>query len=498
LRHRTVILSEVAPSRSEAATQSKDPSPAGARIWHRREFSHRSALAFVLAVCGLAVFLTAFAAGETLTGTVKNGTSGKPSAGDEIVLLKLGQGMEEAGHTKADAKGKFTFTIDDPQSPHLVRAIHQGVTYHRMAPPGTTSVEVEVYDVAKKLDDLAVVADIMRVQAEKGELEVVRMFAVQNSSKPPRTQMNEHNLEFYLPEGAQVVGASAMTAGGQPVNSAPVPEDDKKTRYSFLFPLRPGLTQFQVAYTLPYTGQANLDPKPLYPLQHFVAMLPKAMQFAAAPGAPFQPMNDPNQPDAIVQVASNTTVGQPLAFKVSGEGVLQERGEGGATQQGSPNEQSSLQGRDARPGGGLGPPIDAPDPLQKYRWYILGGFAAVLAAGAVYVASKQQSAARAASRVKMPRSADRVADEDAEYEFAEVQSARELSSPHGAGSASAASALSPGAGRSAILLEALKEELFQLEVDRKQGNISPQEYEKHKAALDQTLERALKREAQKA
>jgi hypothetical protein len=438
-------------------------------------------------------FLTSFAAGETLTGTVKNSTTGKPSVGDEIVLLKLGQGMEEAGRTKADAKGTFSFTVDDAQSPHLVRAIHQGVTYHRMAPPGTTSVEVEVYDVAKKLDDLAVVADIMRVQAEKGELEVVRMFAVQNSSKPPRTQMNEHNLEFYLPEGAQVVGASAMTSGGQPVNSAPVPEDDKKTRYSFLFPLRPGLTQFQVAYTLPYTGQANLDPKTLYPLQHFVAMLPKAMQFTAAPGTPFQPMNDPNQPDAIVQVASNTTVGQPLAFKVSGEGVLQERGEGGAAQ-GSSGEQSSAQGRDVRPGGGLGPPTDAPDPLQKYRWYILGGFAAVLAAGAVYVASKQQSAARAARRAKLPGSADGVADQDGEYEFAEVPSARELSSPHRV----SPSPSSSGAGRSSILLEALKEELFQLEVDRKQGNISPQEYEKHRAALDQTLERALKREAQKA
>jgi len=436
-------------------------------------------------------FLTSFAAGETLTGTVKNSTTGKPSAGDEIVLLKLGQGMEEAGHTKADAKGKFSFTIDDGQSPHLVRAIHQGVAYHRMAPPGTTSVEVEVYDVAKKLGDLAVVADIMRVQAEKGELEVVRMFAVQNSSKPPRTQMNEHNLEFYLPEGAQVVGASAMTSGGQPVNSAPVPEDDKKTRYSFLFPLRPGLTQFQVAYTLPYTGQANLDPKTLYPLQHFVAMLPKAMQFTAAPGAPFQPMNDPNQPDAIVQVASNTTVGEPLAFKVSGEGVLPERGEGGAAQ-GSSGEQSSAPGRDARPGGGLGPPTDAPDPLQKYRWYILGGFAAVLAAGAVYVASKQQSAARPASRAKLPRGADRVADEDAEYEFAEAPSARELSSPH----RTSPSPSSSSAGRSSMLLEALKEELFQLEVDRQQGNISQQEYEKHRAALDQTLERALKREAQ--
>ena len=119
----------------------------------------------------------------------------------------------------------------------------------------------------------------------------------------------------------------------------------------------------------------------------------------------------------------------------------------------------------------------------------------MLAAGAVYVASKQQSAARPASRAKLPRGAHRVADEDAEYEFAEVPSARELSSPP---RASPAPSPSGAAGRSSILLEALKEELFQLEVDRKQGNISPQEYEKHRAALDQTLERALKREAQKA
>ena len=46
----------------------------------------------------------------------------------------------------------------------------------------------------------------MRVQAEQGQLEVMRAFAVDNNSKPPRTQMNEHNLEFYVPEGATVIG----------------------------------------------------------------------------------------------------------------------------------------------------------------------------------------------------------------------------------------------------------------------------------------------------
>jgi hypothetical protein len=47
--------------------------------------------------------------------------------------------------------------------------------------------------------------------------------------------------------------------------------------------------------------------------------------------------------------------------------------------------------------------------------------------------------------------------------------------------------------RPSMLLEALKEELFQLEVEHKQGSISQPEYERARAALDQTLERAIKR-----
>jgi hypothetical protein len=47
--------------------------------------------------------------------------------------------------------------------------------------------------------------------------------------------------------------------------------------------------------------------------------------------------------------------------------------------------------------------------------------------------------------------------------------------------------------RSAMLLEGLKEEMFQLEIERQQGRISQEEYLKTKAALDQTLQRALAR-----
>src|SRR5579864_1088133 len=338
----------------------------------------------------LALALSSLASAQTLTGSVKNSTTGKPATGDEVVLLSLGQGMEEAGRTKTDAKGHFSFKLDG-QGPHLVRVIHQEVTYHRMAPPGTTSVEIEVYDVGKKVEGIEVVADIMRFQAAQGQLQVERTFAVTNNSKPPRTQMNEHNLEFYVPEGATVTEGQAMTAGGQPVKSAPVPEDNSKTKYAFLFPLRPGETRFNVVYSVPYTGSANIDPKTVYPLEHFVAIAPKSMEFSPAPGAKYQVAPFPGQPDANVEVASNMQVGQPMAFKLSGEGTLAAPSDGS----GQSGEGSTAQNEN-RPGGGLGPPIDAPDPLQKYRWWLLGGFAAALVIGGVFGASRQQAANRAA------------------------------------------------------------------------------------------------------
>ena len=420
-----------------------------------------------IAVAVFAVLLSAVASAQTLSGTLKNGTTGKPAAGDDVILIKLGQGMEEAARAKSDASGRFSFNLPD-NGPHLIRAVHEDVTYHSMAPPGASSVEVQVFDVAKKLAGISVTADVMRFQAQGNQLQATRLFAVNNTSKPPRTQMNDQNFEFYLPDGAQIVDSSAETAGGQPLKTDPLPQKEKN-RYAFNFPLRPGQTLFQIGFELPYSGELSIDPKSLYPAQHFVVMLPKTMQFSAGPGSGFESRANPREPTATVQVASNTEAGQSLAFKISGTGTLSETredSEGGAP---AGDTGTPAAGRDSRPGGGLGPPIDAPDPLEKYRWYILGGFAVILAAGAVYITKRSRSS----SLATIP-----------DFGASDV--------PVGDG---LPAARQPVSGRSGLLLEALKEEMFQLEVEHKQGSISQQEYERARSALDQTLERAIKRVA---
>jgi hypothetical protein len=449
-----------------------------------------------LAAFGLLCGAAASAWAQTLTGTVTNGTSKKPAAGDEVVLIRLAGGMEEAARSKTDAQGKFSFQLDDGGSPHLIRAIHQDVTYHKMAPPGTTSVDLDVFDVSKQLDGISVTADVMRIQSDGGQLETIRLFAVNNASNPPRTQMNDHNFEFYLPEGAKIAQSMARTANGQPINSEAIPQK-VRNKYAFNFPLRPGETQFQIAYQLPYPGSANVQPQSAYPVEHFVVMVPKSMQFVADAAARYQSMEDPQQSDATVEVAQKVDVNQSLGFRISGTGTLNLDGTSGASTASASGGMSTRGG----PGGGLGPPIDAPDPLRRYRWYILGGFALMLLVGAYYVSANKGQAAPAGmadldstgvaslARVEPPASAPGRTTASA---ATLVAATAPIANPAPAVAQPAASAGQP------IILQALKEEIFQLELEHKQGHISQVEYEKAKAALDATLERALKREAQKA
>jgi hypothetical protein len=427
----------------------------------------------------------ASAAAQTLSGTVTNGTTGKPAAGDEVILINIANGMDVAGSTKADSNGKFSFKLTSGAEPHLIRAVHQGVTYHQMAPPGTNSVDVEVYDVATKVSGLSVTADVLRFQADRGTMQGIRLFVVSNMSSPAKTQMSDHNFEFYLSAGAKIEQLQARAPNGQPISAEAVPQAEKN-RYAIAFPLRPGETQFQVEFTLPYSGEIKIDPKPLYPAAHLVVVLPKTMQFTAANPSSFQSMQNPSQGDTNVEVAQQTKPGQTLGFTLKGNGVITESpGEtaSGAAQQ---QDQQQVQGRDNRssdnlasdnrPGGGLGAPIDAPDALQQYRWPILGGFAVLLAIGGWVVTKRQPVTSVAATSAAKPGAAS------------SDRSAAPRPTPPTA-TASATSATSTPVAKSSMLLEALKEELFELEVERNQGKITPADYEKAKATLDRALRR---------
>ncbi len=434
-----------------------------------------SKAALRLLLCFL--WLGSCAAAQTITGTVTNGTTGKPSVGDEVTLLSLSQGMQEIANTKSDAQGHFSFPAPaDSQAPHMVRVNHQGVGYFPQGGPlmpGATTAELTIYDSAKKLDGLSQTVEVDRFQSDGKQLDGISLYAVTNKSQPPRTVANDKGtFEIVLPGGAEIESAQAKGPGGQPIATETTP-GAQKNHFLLSYPLRPGETQFQISYHMPYNGETSISPKPLQDVQHFVVMIPKSMTFTAASPQQFQAMSDPQ---STVMVATDVKPGADLDFRVAGTGIFQTDNQQGA--QGAGDSGGGAMGgsqaaaNDSRPGGGLGAPIDAPDPLHEYRGFILGAFALVLVMGGAYIVS----------RSNRPRPATAPAG------------VVEAGSPEAAAAfADYVEPAAPARDRNALLLEAMKEELFQLEIDRQQGKLTPEDYTKAKAALDETIKRALAR-----
>ena len=408
----------------------------------------------------------ASAQAESISGVVTNKTTGKPAANDDVVLLRLAQGMQESARTKTDARGKYT--IDIPEAGlHLVRVTHDKANYFKPVQPGVAGpVDVDVYTAAAKVNGVVGEADVIRLQTDESgkSLKIVENFFVRNDSSPPMTQFSDKPFEFYLPAGAVVMGSAALSPGGMPVQAAPVPLGDAN-HYAFIFPIRPGETRFQVTYTLPYSGSLQLSPKPVMATDTIAVMMPKSMTFKGGPSTSYSPVTE--ETTAQTYVARSVQPSQPLGFTISGTGQMPRdtpaptadaAGGGGAA--GAPDASGGgTAASDTRPGGGLGNPVDpgaTNDPWAKYRWWILGGLGLVLAAGAGVMLKRPVTPAVVAG-------------------------------PGGG----AGTGLAGGPGGSTMTV--LKEELFTLETERLQGKITDEEYAEHKRALEQVLRRVLGR-----
>ena len=397
----------------------------------------------------LLVALSSFAVADSITGTVTNKTTNKPAAGDDVVLIRLSQGMQETTRTKTDSHGRFTLDVPDPQGIHLVRVTHDKATYFRPAPPGTQSVEIDVFNAAAKVEGVASEADVMRIQTDESgkSLNVVENFFVKNDSNPPRTQFSDKSFEFYLPQGAVVEGSAALAPGSMPVKASPVPVPGEANHYAFIFPLRPGETRFQVTYRLPYTGNFKFAPRVAMPTDTIAVMMPKSMTFAAGPSTSYAAVTEDTT--AQTYVARSVVPSEPLDFTVGSSGQLPRDTGQAATSGGASQAGENAAAADTRPGGGLGNPLDPEgkdDPWAKYKWWILGLLGLAMAVGAGVMLK------------------------------------------NGPQTATAAAASGPDA-----LLATMKEELFALERDKLQGRLNEAEYAEQKTALETVLRRALLR-----
>jgi len=409
------------------------------------------------------LFAGALAQAATVTGTVTDKTTGKPAAGDTVVLVEPMSGMSEVGHTTTDAQGHYTLNLPG-SNPYLVRVTHQGAEYFADVPRGGGTDDVAVYDVAAHVKGVSIDTDVLQVEAENGQLSVDERWFVHNASSPAMTQWSAKSFEIVLPPDAVVGDVAAQRPGGLATNAKLVP-DGAKGHYAFNVPIQPDdgdkETLFDVAYTLPYSsGKYEFHEQVTLAADKLAVLLPNSMTFTGGPGANFSSVPPPQaDPGTQVFLVKGAEAGKTIRFTISGTGSMprdEQNGQGGNGQ--GPGAQGN------QPGGGIGTPINTPDPLSKYKWWILGGLALLLAAIAAFLLRKP-----AAGGIAVPAGAAVT------------------------GIPVAHTAPTTAAGKNAALLNALKEELFALESERIAGTLPQDEYAEQKAALEIVLKRALKK-----
>src|SRR5947209_12553173 len=92
----------------------------------------------------------------------------------------------------------------------------------------------------------------------------------------------------------------------------------------------------------------------------------------------------PQHQGGITLKITGAPEGKDLSYRISGNGVLPDQQ--AEAQQGGGAPDAAI---GPRPGGGIGAPIDAPDPLSRFRLPLLTMLSGLLALGALFMVSRR-------------------------------------------------------------------------------------------------------------
>lgn len=393
----------------------------------------------LLAMPGSAAGLSA----NMISGRVVNQTRAKASAGDEVILLRLGEGMQEVQRTRSDAQGNFSFPANVIDAEYIVRVLHQGVNYDQKLVGPSSPLEIVVYDAVPKIAGLAGSMGIAQVESDGANLKVTEMYAISNVSNPPVTQANRRNFQMSLPATATVDAFQVKRAGGVWVNATPSPLGSKG-RYAVDFPLRPGDTLFKFVYHLPYQTGTALKVQLAYPVKTFGVVHPPSIVFKSSRSNAFA------SPGVIKglqleQLVATDMIHDVPAFVLSGVGTAP----------------SPAQLAQATPPSVRTEPLPAPatavaetiaaapagEKPGRELWAVVVALAAFLAAGVAFVVRRRKGQAVRYEAIRDDHS----------------------------------------------VVNAIQDELSQLETEKLYGEISPEQYDATKQALSLSLQRATAR-----
>jgi hypothetical protein len=268
----------------------------------------------------------------SIDGTVINRTAGKPQAGVGITLVKPGtQGMRTLGTAVSDASGHFRFENDQPGGgPQLLQANYKGVNYNKLITPKvpTSGVELDVYEATKSPSVGRIAQRMLLLEPSLSRINVNETVIVQNGGNTSFNNDSLGAIRFYLPPAANgQVRISARGPQGMPL-PRPAEKTEQNDIFKVQFPVKPGETEFQIAYVLPvgspftFEGRVvNIEGMPAGPLR---LIAPFGVTLA---GTDIQQVGtEPTTQASIYNVVSANN----FAVNITGTGALHNTGESGS------------------------------------------------------------------------------------------------------------------------------------------------------------------------
>jgi hypothetical protein len=423
----------------------------------------------------------------TVTGTVRNGTTGKPAPDVQVILIQLQGGMQPVGNTKTDANGHYEFTNPGigGQMPMLIRAIYHDVFYHEPVAPGKTTADVTVYEPTNKPGSVAVSTHAVIIQPSGSELLIGEEFNIENKTQPPMTYyLDSGSFLFSLPEGATLNEVAAAGASGMPVVQSTL--DKGKNLRAIAYAFRPGENEVRISYKLPYPGnQTKIRIVSPYVAGRLVIATPPTVQIAAdglATAAPEQGfsiyMHDSIAANSPLNIAVSGTAAPPPQQSAASEGAPN-----GAPNQGgevgppsADNTQNPSVNSRLEQSGAEAPTAAAttlPARLDSLKWILVGGFAAIFALGFVFLWRRPQFIAATAST----SAAGDVS----------VVTAVPASPPSRVSASAGAAAVAEADTHVRGGLDDLKDTLFRLELRHQAGTIADDDYARERQRIEQLL-----------
>ena len=191
----------------------------------------------------------------TVKGRIRNITTGKPEAGQDVVLISyMGDRPQERHFAKSDSLGNFSFSSLQWDRSYEIMLLHHGVQYvsgKMIFLPGDDEITLDlpVYDITSSDENVSLQSLnlIVYPNEEGGNMNVTSLYVFENSGNTVFTGEQRGpdttTLVFSIPEEAVDVTFS------DGVNPEAVERQGEKL-YSKL-PFLPGMKRIALGYSLP-------------------------------------------------------------------------------------------------------------------------------------------------------------------------------------------------------------------------------------------------------